>query len=131
MYKSALLAAGLATASTVAQAAPPPKPAATIVKVVGRIATIALPYRTADKLVWVSSTRMSDAAPFMFQALEIKPHGAADGSDLAIFTYKADHAGTAKLGFGLVPPGKMLVGLPMLIYKGPVARRISVQVTAH
>jgi hypothetical protein len=132
MYKSILLALSLGAGVTPVHAAPAPKaPPAPIVKVVGRTATIALAYRTADKLIWVSSTRVAEAAPFMFQALQVKPHGAADGSDLAIFTYKADRAGTARLSFGLVPPGKMLVGLPMLVYKGPVARRVTVQVTAR
>ncbi len=120
----------LAIAAAPALAAPPKPLPAPVVKVAGRTATIALAYRTADKLIWVSSTRMMDATPFMFQALEIKPRAAADGSDLAIFTYKADRAGSAKLSFGLVPPGKMLIGPPMLVYHGPVARRFTAQVTA-
>jgi hypothetical protein len=96
----------------------------------GRTATISLPYRTADKLIWVSATRVSEASPFMFKGLDIKPHEGPGGTDLAVFTYTADKPGSAKLSFGLVPPGKMLIGPPSLVYTGPVAQRVSVEVVA-
>lgn len=96
----------------------------------GRIATVSLPYRTADGLIWVSATKVSEAAPFVFKGIEIKPGGGPGGTDLSVFTYEADHAGTATLKFGLVPPGKMLVGLPSMVYTGPVAARYEATVTA-
>ncbi len=122
---AASLVFGVAAA---AQAAP--APVAATVKMTGRTAVIGLPYQASAGLVWVSATRMSEAAPFMFKGLEIRPHGGPGGADLAVFTYAADRAGSASLSFGLVPPGKMLIGPPSLIYKGPVAQRVSVKVTA-
>lgn len=94
----------------------------------GRTAVISLPLRLSDKLIWVSATRVAEADPFVFKGLEIKPGGGPQGTDLAVFTYVADHAGTAVLKFGLVPPGKMLVGLPETIYTGPVAARFETRV---
>ena len=102
---------------------------AAIVTMAGRTATITLPYRTSNHLIWVSATRVIDAAPFSFKSLAIKPGAGEDGRDLAVFTYVADRPGKATLTFGLVPPGKMLIGPPMLVFKGP-ARRITVTVTA-
>jgi len=112
-------------ATAAAGALPPPTHSVT-----GGIATVTLPYRTADGLVWVSATRMSDAAPFVFKGVEIKPGSGPNGTDLAIFTYEAERAGTATLKFGLVPPGKMLVGLPSLVYTGPVTARYDATVSA-
>ena len=120
------LAAAVLAGQSSAATAPSGSPAQ--VKVTGRTAVIGLPYRTADKLIWVSATRMSDAQPFMFKGLEIKPHGGPGGMELAVFTYVADKAGTATLNFGLVPPGKMLTGPPTLVYRGPIARKVSVTV---
>ena len=108
-------------------AAPLPSPT---VKMTGRTATISLPYRTADKVIWVSATRMWEATPFTFKGLEIKPGGGPGGTDLSAFTYTADKAGSATLKFGLVPPGKMLIGPPTLVYKGPVASTFQTKVTA-
>jgi len=122
---------------TAGEPAPPPVAAATAgvlppptFSVTGRIVTVTLPYRTADGLVWVSATRMSDAAPFMFKGLEIKPGGGPNGTDLSVFTYEADRSGTATLKFGLVPPGKMLIGLPSMVYTGPVTARYEANVSA-
>lgn len=116
-----------------AQAEPAKKPAeaAASVKMSGRTAVIALPYKASDKLVWVSATKMMDASPFTFKGLEIRPGAGPGGQDLAVFTYAADKAGSATLTFGLVPPGKMLIGPPTMVYKGPVARTLSVKVTAQ
>lgn len=100
------------------------------VTMAGRTATISLPYRSADHLIWVSSTRMSEASPFVFKELAIKPNAGPAGTDLAVFTYTADKAGAATLSFGLVPPGKMLIGPPAMVYTGPVALRASVKVEA-
>jgi len=102
---------------------------AAVVTMAGRTATITLPYRTSNHLIWVSATRVIDAAPFTFKALAIKPGAGEGGRDLAVFTYVADRPGKTNLSFGLVPPGKMLIGPPMLVFKGP-ARRITVTVTA-
>lgn len=98
--------------------------------VTGRVATIVLPYRTADGLIWVSATKVSEATPFIFKGIEIKPGAGPGGTDLSIFTYEADRAGTATLKFGLVPPGKMLIGLPSMVYTGPVSARYEATVTA-
>ena len=38
------------------------------------------------------------------------PGAGPDGTDLAIFHYEADGAGTATLRFGLVPAGRTLIG---------------------
>ncbi len=124
---SAALAAALVCGAV--QAAPAhPAEAPFSVKMAGRTATISLPYKASDKLVWVSATRMSDAAPFVFRSLTISPHAGPDGLDLAVFTYVADRPGAAKLSFGLVPAGKMLIGPPSLVYKGLLARLVSVSV---
>lgn len=121
-------ALGLAAVAAAAIAAAPlPAPS---VKTTGRTAMISLPYRTSDTVVWVSATRVSEAAPFMFKGLDIKPKGGPAGTDLAVFTYTADRAGSATLKFGLVPPGKMLIGPPTLVYKGPVSSTFQTKVTA-
>ena len=126
---SAALATALACGTV--QAAPAgPAEAPFSLKMVGRTATISLPYKASDKLVWVSATRMSDAAPFVFKSLAIAPHAGPGGLDLAVFTYVADRPGAATLSFGLVPPGKMLIGPPSLVYKGVLARLVSVPVKA-
>ncbi len=91
---------------------------------------VSLPYRSSDTMIWVSATRMSEAAPFLFKGLDIRPKGGPSGTDLAVFTYAADTAGSATLKFGLVPPGKMLIGPPALVYKGPVAATFQTKVTA-
>jgi hypothetical protein len=111
--------------AAVAGALPPPTHSVT-----GRIATVTLPYRTADGLVWVSATKMSEAAPFVFKGIEIKPGSGPNGTDLSVFTYEAERAGMATLRFGLVPPGKMLIGLPSLVYTGPVTARYEATVSA-
>jgi len=95
----------------------------------GRIVAISLPYRTSDNLLWVSATGVLEAAPFMFQNLDIQPRAGPQGTDLAVFTYKADKAGTAKLEFGLVPPGKTLLGKGSTRLIGEPASRYSVEVT--
>ena len=126
---SAAPSAASITADPAAQAAtgalPPPTHS-----VAGRVATITLPYRTADGLIWVSATRMSDAAPFTFKGLDVKPGAGPNGTDLAVFTYEADRAGSTTLKFGLVPPGKMLIGLPSMVYTGPVSARYEATVSA-
>ncbi|ESQ90478.1 hypothetical protein [Asticcacaulis benevestitus] len=119
--------APLAAADTGSTAALPPP----TVAINGRTAIISLPLRLSDNLIWVSSTRMSEADPFVFKGLEIKPGGGPQGTDLAVFFYEADHAGATVLKFGLVPPGKMLVGLPGAIYTGPVAARFETSVTVQ
>lgn len=121
----------LCAAAMLCAAAPARAPAdPATVKMTGRKAEIALPYRTSDHLIWVSATTASKASPFAFKGLAIKPHAGPNGTDLAVFTYLADRAGSTTLEFGLVPPGKMLIGLPTLVYHGPVARRVSIKVTA-
>ena len=40
------------------------------------------------------------------------------------------NAGSATLKFGLAPPGKMLIGPPALVYKGPVAQTFEAKVSA-
>lgn len=122
------LSFGMAMAAAVALAAAA-LPAPTV-KVTGRTAVVSLPYRAAEGLVWVSATRMSEAAPFTFKSLDVRPKAGPGGTDLAVFTYQAAVGGAAKLKFGLVPPGKMLIGPPALVYKGPVAKTFEVQVTA-
>ena len=134
IFTAAALA--LIAPAAVALAAPAPAPAAPslgpiIVRNVGRTSTVLLPYRASSHLVWVSATRMADATPFMFKSLQIRPGAAPGGADQAVFTYVADRPGTATLSFGLVPPGKALIGPPFLVYRGPIARRISVKVTAQ
>ena len=126
-----MLIAALAAPALLGTALAGPPPAVPVqLTVSGRTATIGLPYRSADQLVWVSSTRVAEASPFMFKGLVIKPHEGPGGTDLAVFTYTADQPGTAKLSFGLVPPGKMLIGPPALVYTGPVAQRVTVEVVA-
>jgi hypothetical protein len=98
--------------------------------VAGRVVTVTLPYRAADGQVWVSATKMSEAAPFVFRGIEIKPGSGPNGTDLALFKYEAERAGSATLKFGLVPAGKMLVGLPSLVYTGPVRARYDATVSA-
>ncbi len=117
-----------ASAVPTAPAGPLPPPTHSVT---GRIATITLPYRTADNLIWVSATKVTEAAPFMFKAVDVKPGGGPNGTDLSVFTYQADRAGTATLKFGLVPPGKMLIGLPSMVYTGPVTARYEATVTAQ
>lgn len=121
-------AAVLAFAAGAALAAGPLPPPT--VKAAGRTTVVSLPYRTADGLIWVSATRVSEASPFTFKGLDIKPNGGPSGTDLAVFTYTADRSGSATLKFGLVPPGKMLIGPPTLVYKGPVAATFQTKATA-
>ena len=97
----------------------------------GKVATISLPFRTASGKMWVVATRTADAAPFSFKGLDVKPGAGPDGTDLAVFTYEADKAGSATLKFGLVPGGKMLIGPDALVYKGPVDKRYETTVTAQ
>ncbi len=131
IHRTCRFAAALATATLLRSAfAVEPVIVAPQVAMAGRTATITLPYRTADHLLWVSSTKMADASPFVFKGLAIKPHEGPGGADLAVFTYTADKPGTAVLSFGLVPPGKMLIGPPSLVYTGPVAKRASVKLVA-
>lgn len=99
--------------------------------VAGRVATVTLPYRTADGLVWVSATKVSEAAPFVFKGLDIRPGAGPGGTDLSVFTYEADKAGATTLKFGLVPRGKMLIGLPSMVYTGPVTARYEAAVSAQ
>ncbi len=106
-----------------AAALPPP-----FVATNGRTVVVSLPVRLSDHLVWVSATPVADADPFVFKGLDIKPGAGPQGTDLTVFTYAADHAGEARLKFGLVPPGKMLVGLPGTVYTGPVAARFETSV---
>jgi hypothetical protein len=100
------------------------------VEVRGRAATISLPFRTADRLAWVAATPAADAQPFMFQTLEVKPGAGPDGTDLAVFTYSAAKAGSTVLKFGLVPAGRVLIGLPATVYKGLPASTFQTQVSA-
>ncbi len=113
-------------AADIAAALPPPT-----VAIDGRTAVISLPVHLSDNLIWVSATRVAETDPFVFKGLEIKPGGGPQGTDLAVFTYEADHAGATILKFGLVPPGKMLVGLPGAVYTGPVAARFETRVTVQ
>lgn len=97
----------------------------------GRIVTVRLPYRAADNLLWASATGVMEAAPFMFQDLDIQPRAGPQGTDLAVFTYKADKPGTATLEFGLVPVGKTLLGNGTTRFRDEPARRYSATVTAQ
>ena len=65
----AVMVTALAAAPTRAKA----DPDAAVVTMAGRTATITLPYRTSNHLIWVSATRVIDAVPFSFKALAIKP----------------------------------------------------------
>ena len=112
-----------------AAAALAPLPAPTVATA-GRTAVVSLPYRTSDGMVWVAGSRMTEAAPFMFKSLDLKPHGGPMGTDLAVFTYVADRGGSATLKFGLVPPGKMLIGPPTMVYKPAPAQTFSTKVSA-
>lgn len=98
--------------------------------VVGRTATVSLPFRTSEGKAWVSATRVAEAQPFVFKGLEVKPGAGPDGSDLAVFTYEASGPGSATLKFGLVPGGSMLIGPEAMVYKGPVDRRYETTVSA-
>ena len=120
----AALALGASGALALAPLPPP------TVSMAGRTATISLPYRTADHMMWVSATRVMDSGPFAFKGLDIRPGGGPGGTDLSVFTYTADKAGSATLKFGLAPPGKMLIGPPALVYKGPVAQTFEAKVSA-
>ena len=126
---------GSTSAATPGDPAAPTAPAGALppptYSVSGRVATITLPYRTADNLIWVSATKVSEAAPFVFKGVDVKPGAGPNGTDLSIFTYEADRAGTATLKFGLVPPGKMLIGLPSMVYTGPVTARYEATVSAQ
>ena len=87
----------------------------------GRIVTVRLPYRTRDNHLWVDADPSATTGPFMFQMLDIEPRGGPGGTDLAVFTYKADRPGEATLKFALTPVGK---GSPQdLIRQGDVASR--------
>lgn len=97
----------------------------------GRTVTVSLPFRIADQLAWVSATPAADARPFVFKGLEIKPGGGPGGVDLAVFTYEADGPGSAKLKFGMVPGGKMLIGPESLVYTGEVLKRYEADVTVE
>lgn len=94
----------------------------------GRTVTVSLPYRLADNLAWVAATPAADARPFVFKGLEVKPGGGPGGVDLAVFTYEADGPGEAKLAFGMVPAGKMLIGPESLVYKGEALKRYEADV---
>ncbi|WP_257558049.1 hypothetical protein [Sphingobium sp. CFD-2] len=100
-------------------------------EVKGRIVTIRLPYRTTDNLLWTSATDVMAAAPFMFQDLDIQPRAGPQGTDLAVFTYKADKPGTATLEFGLVPAGTTLLDNGATRLKGEPASRYAARVTAQ
>lgn len=76
----------------------------------GRTLTVRLPYRSRDNRLWVAGTDEADSAPFVFHGLDLLPGAGPDGTDLAIFHYEADGAGTATLRFGLVPAGRTLIG---------------------
>lgn len=78
----------------------------------GRTVTVRLPYRSADNLLWVAGSDLEQAAPYMFQSLDVEPKAGPDGTDLAVFVYRADRPGHATLRFGLVPAGKTLIGPP-------------------
>ena len=99
--------------------------------VAGRTVTVSLPYRVADNLAWVSATQAADARPFVFKGLEVKPGAGPGGADLAVFTYEADGPGSAKLKFGMVPAGKMLIGPETLVYKGEVLKTYEADVTVE
>lgn len=97
----------------------------------GRTVTVTLPYRIADQLAWVAATTAAEARPLAFKGLEIKPGGGPGGVDLAVFTYEAEAAGSAKLQFGLVPAGKMLIGPDSMVFKGEVPKRYEADVTVE
>jgi hypothetical protein len=122
----AALAVGAGAAVAAIKPLPPP-----LYAVVGKTATVSLPYRTSDHLIWVSATRMLEAEPWVFAGLEIKPGKGPNGTDLSVFTYKAEKAGSSVLKFGLVPPGKMLIGLPSMVYTGPVEARWETKVSTQ
>ena len=121
----ATLVLAFSAASAVAAPAPVPAPS---VKVTGRTAAVSLPYRSGDGLVWVSATRTSELGPYIFKGLDLQM--GAGGADVAVFTFQASGPGSAVLKFGLVPPGKMLIGPPSLAYKGPVAKTYQTKVSA-
>ncbi len=124
-----ILAVVVAAVSAPAFAQPAAIPGAAV-RVSGRTAVVSLPLRLSQHWVWVSATRMMDTAPFTFSALDYRPGAGPGGADLAVFTYVADKPGSTTLKFGLVPAGKMLVGLPSMTYKGPVAARFEAKVSA-
>ena len=97
----------------------------------GRLATVVLPFRGADGLAWVAATEADKARPFAFKGLEVKPGEGPGGSDLAVFTYEAAAPGSARLEFGLVPAGRMLVGPPDQVFTGSVAKTYTAAVTAE
>ncbi len=76
----------------------------------GRALTVRLPYRSRDNRLWVAGTDDADSAPFVFHGLDLLPGAGPAGTDLAIFHYEAEGAGTATLRFGLVPAGRSLIG---------------------
>lgn len=123
------LALALSLFAAVAQAAVAPLPEPTV-HVTGRTATIALPYRSADKLAWAPATGAADSQPFMFQSLDLRPGAGPGGTDLAVFTYAAGKAGSAVLKFGLAPVGKVLIAPPGAVYKGPFSATFQTQVSA-
>jgi hypothetical protein len=81
-------------------------------EVQGRAVVFRLPYRSAEGRLWVAGTGMAESEPFVFQSLDIEPGAGPGGTDLAVFAYKADRAGSATLEFGLVPASRTLIGPP-------------------
>jgi hypothetical protein len=97
----------------------------------GRTVTVSLPFRAADNLAWVTATKMAEARPFVFKALDVQPGKGPGGADLAVFTYGASGPGHAVLNFGLIPAGRTLVGPEDQIFKGEVVRTYSADVTVE
>jgi len=120
--------AAVPSGSVVVPSGPLPPPTHSVA---GRVVTVTLPYRSAEGLIWVSATKVSEAAPFVFKGLDIQPGAGPNGTDLSVFTYEADKAGATTLKFGLVPGGKMLIGPPSMVYTGPVTARYEAAVSAQ
>lgn len=76
----------------------------------GRTVVFRLPYRSAQGQTWVAGTDSPEDAPFTFQNLDVEPGAGPGGTDMAVYIYQADRAGSATLTFGLVPTGKTLIG---------------------
>lgn len=86
----------------------------------GRTVTVRLPYRTRDGHLWVDADGGA-AGPLTFTGLDVEPRGGQDGTDLAVYSYRADAPVEETLTFALVKIGK--TPPPELVRRGEVASR--------
>jgi hypothetical protein len=81
---------------------PLPKPRVSIKR---RVATVRLPYRNREGRSWVVATPTGETQPFTLRKLDVRPGKGPRGTDLAVYTYAAEAAGSTTLRFELMDFG--------------------------